>query len=188
VGGRVVAGHHFEDLALEAGVEVGVEEDLAVKADQSEDEFGRVLEGEVVEVLEVRSAFVEQLGLYLDEVVAVQVVHPADDLMNYLPVILDLLIENTHPVDLDLCLLCLLLHAFELKLLLHRCRPLLYLVPCLLNAKIGHLFVDGVPFVVKKVLFRVLPNVAKQTGRDHYLVVVDAKEVVEECFVGVAGE
>lgn len=55
--------------------------------------------------LEVSLALLQQIRLNLDEIVTVQFIHPIDDFVDNLPMVLNLLIEHSQPIHLYLSLL-----------------------------------------------------------------------------------
>lgn len=76
-----------------------------------------------MEIFKISLSLIQNLSLCFDEIVAMQLIHPIDDFLNDLPVILDLLVLHSHSIYLNFCFFIFIfhfpVHSHELKTLLY---------------------------------------------------------------------
>ncbi len=92
----IVADHNLQKFLLEASVEVGGGVDLTVEADQLEQMFWRVVESEVVQLLEVGLTRLQYLHLDVDQIAEVHLLaHDVEDVVGNREVVVGLLVLHS---------------------------------------------------------------------------------------------
>lgn len=146
---RVIIHDYLEDFLLESSVEVGVEEDLTIKTNDSKDFLDRVLESEEVQLFKIGLALVDESGLDVDEVVIVKFIHLPQQIEDNLGVILYLLKLRPYFVDFLAIIFTLYVVPSLLQSSLHLGRSLLYLFPRLLNTQIRNFLINRVTLIMQ---------------------------------------
>ena len=188
---RVVTRYNFQNFFLISAVKVSVNVNLTVQTDESQQKLRRIFEGKKMEIFKISLSLIQNLSLCFDEIVAMQLVHPIDDFLNDLPVILDLLVLYPHSIHLNfsffIFIFHLSVHYYELKTLLHLRRTLLDLVTCLLDTNICQFLINWISLVVKQVFLRLVSHTTQQSLWDFYSVVFNSEKMVKQCLIGMTG-